>query len=38
MDILVKVSSHRNQKLRDVTEEMIVKISGVKPITHFDGP
>lgn len=37
MDILVKVSSHRNQKLRDVTEEMIVKISGVKPVTHFDG-
>jgi GAF domain-containing protein len=37
MDILVKVSSNRNQKLRDITEEMIVKISGVKPTTHFDG-
>jgi hypothetical protein len=36
MAILVKVSNHRNQKLRDLAEEMIVKISGDKPSTHFD--
>lgn len=37
MAILVEASSHRNQKLRDLTEEMIVKISGAKPVTHFQG-
>ncbi len=36
MAILANVSSHRNQKLRDVAEEMVVKISGDKPSTHFD--
>lgn len=36
MTILTNVSSHRNQKLRDVAEEMVVKISGGKPSTHFD--
>ena len=36
MTILTNVSSHRNQKLRDVAEEMVIKISGDKPSTHFD--
>lgn len=36
MTILTNVSSHRNQKLRDVAEEMVVKISGGQPSTHFD--
>ncbi|GAC1378469.1 MAG: GAF and ANTAR domain-containing protein [Pseudarthrobacter sp.] len=36
MDILIKVSSHRNQKLRDVAEEMVMKVSGEEPVTYFD--
>lgn len=36
MSILMKVSSHRNQKLRDVAEEMVLKISGEEPATYFD--
>jgi GAF domain-containing protein len=36
MTILAKVSSHRNQKLRHVAEEMVVKVSGDAPSTHFD--
>ena len=36
MTILTNVSSHRNQKLRDIAEEMVVKISGGQPSTHFD--
>lgn len=36
MSILMKVSSHRNQKLRDVAEEMVRKISGEDPSTYFD--
>ncbi|MDQ0000050.1 GAF and ANTAR domain-containing protein [Pseudarthrobacter sulfonivorans] len=36
MAILIKVSSHRNQKLRDVAEEMVTKISGQEPSTYFD--
>ena len=36
MGILVKVSSHRNQKLRDVAEEMVRKISGEDPSTYFN--
>ena len=36
MTILTNVSSHRNQKLREIAEEMVVKISGGKPSTHFD--
>jgi len=36
MTILTNVSSHRNQKLRDIAEEMVLKISGDKPTTHFD--
>lgn len=36
MGILVKVSSHRNQKLRDVAEEMVRKISGEEASTYFD--
>jgi hypothetical protein len=36
MSILTKVSSHRNQKLRDVAEEIVKKISGEEPVTYFD--
>ncbi|MCU1515839.1 MAG: hypothetical protein JWQ75_560 [Pseudarthrobacter sp.] len=36
MTILTNVSSHRNQKLRDVAEEMVLKISGDRSDTHFD--
>ncbi len=36
MSILVKVSSHRNQKLRVVAEEMVRKVSGEEPSTTFD--
>ena len=36
MRILVKASSTRNQKLRDLAEEIVVKASGEKPQTHFD--
>ncbi|MET4589386.1 GAF and ANTAR domain-containing protein [Arthrobacter sp. 754] len=36
MEILIKVSSHRNQKLRDVAEEMVLKVSGEEPATYFD--
>ena len=36
MDILIKVSSHRNQKLRDVAEEIVMKVSGQEPSTYFD--
>jgi GAF domain-containing protein len=36
MDILINVSSHRNQKLRDVAEEIVKKVSGQEPVTYFD--
>lgn len=36
MGILMKVSSHRNQKLRDVAEEIVLKVSGEEPATYFD--
>ncbi|MET3721645.1 MULTISPECIES: GAF and ANTAR domain-containing protein [unclassified Arthrobacter] len=36
MDILINVSSHRNQKLRDVAEEIVRKISGEEPATYFE--
>lgn len=36
MSILVRVSSHRNQKLRDVAEEIVMKISGEEPSTYFE--
>jgi hypothetical protein len=36
MSILVRVSSHRNQKLRDVAEEIVKNISGEEPVTYFD--
>ncbi|WP_461172226.1 hypothetical protein M1D93_14655 [Arthrobacter sp. Z1-9] len=36
MKILTKASSARNQKLRDLAEEIVVKASGEKPLTHFD--
>ncbi|TAP39946.1 GAF and ANTAR domain-containing protein [Arthrobacter sp. S39] len=36
MTILTNVSSHRNQKLRDIAEEMVLKVSGGKASTHFD--
>lgn len=36
MKILTKASSTRNQKLRDLAEEIVVKASGEKPETHFD--
>ena len=36
MDILIKVSSHRNQKLRVVAEEMLSNLTGGDIRTHFD--
>jgi GAF domain-containing protein len=36
MSILVKVSSHRNQKLGVVAEEIVRKVSGEEPVTYFD--
>jgi GAF domain-containing protein len=36
MAILTKVSSHRNQKLRDVAEEMLGNLSGATVRTHFE--
>jgi hypothetical protein len=35
MKILTNVSSHRNQKLREIAEEMVLKVSGNTPTTHF---
>lgn len=37
MDILTKVSSNRNRKLRDVATELIEQLSGDRIQTHFDG-
>lgn len=37
MDILTKVSSNRNRKLRDVASELIEQLSGSSVRTHFDG-
>ncbi|RAM36586.1 GAF and ANTAR domain-containing protein [Arthrobacter globiformis] len=36
MDILAKVSSNRNQKLRDVAVELLGRLSGSGVETHFD--
>jgi GAF domain-containing protein len=36
MAILVRVSSHRNRKLRDVAEEMVMKVSGEEAVTKYD--
>ena len=36
MDILAKVSSNRNQKLRDVAVELLERISGSGVETHFE--
>jgi hypothetical protein len=36
MEILTKVSSNRNRKLRDVATELIEQLSGSKIETHFD--
>jgi hypothetical protein len=36
MAILAKVSSNRNQKLRDVAAELLLKISGSEVRTHFE--
>lgn len=36
MAILVKASSGRNQKLRDLAEEIVMQATGEKPRTHFD--
>jgi GAF domain-containing protein len=36
MSILMKVSSHRNQKLRDVADEIVRKVSGEGATTYFD--
>ncbi len=36
MDILTKVSSNRNRKLRDVATELIEQLSGGSVETHFD--
>jgi hypothetical protein len=37
MEILTKVSSNRNRKLRDVAAELIAQLSGTSVNTHFDG-
>lgn len=37
MEILTKVSSNRNRKLRDVAAELIEQLSGDSVRTHFDG-
>lgn len=37
MEILTKVSSNRNRKLRDVASELIEQLSGDRIQTHFDG-
>jgi hypothetical protein len=37
MEILTKVSSNRNRKLRDVAAELIAQLSGTSVHTHFDG-
>lgn len=37
MDILTKVSSNRNRKLRDVASELIEQLNGDRIQTHFDG-
>jgi transcriptional regulator with GAF, ATPase, and Fis domain len=36
MSILMKVSSHRNQKVREVAEEIVRKVSGDAASTYFD--
>jgi GAF domain-containing protein len=36
MEILTKVSSNRNRKLRDVAAELIAQLSGTPAQTHFD--
>jgi transcriptional regulator with GAF, ATPase, and Fis domain len=36
MSILMKVSSHRNQKVREVAEEIVRKVSGDAAATYFD--
>lgn len=36
MAVLVNASSHRNQKLRDLAEEMILRSSGNKLVTFSD--
>ncbi|GGH99827.1 GAF and ANTAR domain-containing protein [Arthrobacter liuii] len=36
MEILTKVSSNRNRKLRDVAKELIEQLSGSSVQTHFD--
>ncbi|MET3175462.1 UNVERIFIED_ORG: GAF domain-containing protein [Arthrobacter sp. UYCu721] len=36
MSILMNVSSHRNQKLRDVADEIVRKVSGEEASTYFD--
>jgi GAF domain-containing protein len=37
MDILTKVSSNRNRKLRDIASELIEQLNGDRIQTHFDG-
>jgi ANTAR domain/GAF domain len=37
MEILTKVSSNRNRKLRDVAAELVEQLSGDGVRTHFDG-
>jgi hypothetical protein len=36
MEILTRVSSNRNRKLRDVAKELIEQLSGSTVSTHFD--
>ena len=36
MEILTKVSSNRNRKLRDVAKELIENLTGSGVKTHFD--
>jgi hypothetical protein len=37
MAILTKVSSNRNQKLRDVAAEILRNLQGQEVRTHFEG-
>ncbi|MEQ7739130.1 ANTAR domain-containing protein, partial [Escherichia coli] len=38
VDILVKASNNRNEKLRDVALSVLERFNGTTPATHFDTP
>ncbi|GAB5077225.1 GAF and ANTAR domain-containing protein [Arthrobacter sp. AD-310] len=38
VDILVKASNNRNEKLRDVALSVLQRFNGTTPSTHFDNP